>query len=46
MKNMDDHVRAFSETGPLLDTHDRRLQWIRDLYNEARERDKTLERNL
>ena len=42
MKNMDDYVRAFSEIGPLLDTYDRHLQRITDLYNEARERDKRL----
>jgi hypothetical protein len=42
MKNMDDYVRAFSEIRPLLDTYDRHLQRITDLYNEARERDKRL----
>jgi hypothetical protein len=42
MKNMDDYIRAFSEIGPLLDTYDRHLQRITDLYNEARERDKRL----
>ncbi len=30
------------EIGPLLDTYDRHLQRITDLYNEARERDKRL----
>jgi hypothetical protein len=42
MENMDDYVRAFSVIGPLLDTYDRHLQRITDLYNEARERDKRL----
>jgi hypothetical protein len=42
MKNMDDYIRAFSEIGPLLDTYDRHLQRITDLYNEACERDKRL----
>src|SRR5690242_15678680 len=42
MKNMDDYIRAFSEIGPLLDTYDRHLQRIMNLYNEARERDKRL----
>jgi hypothetical protein len=42
MKNMDDYIRAFSEIGPLLDTYDRHLQKITNLYNEAREREKRL----
>jgi hypothetical protein len=42
MKNMDDYVRGFSEIGPVLDTCDRHLQRITDLYNEARERDRRL----
>jgi hypothetical protein len=42
MKSMDDYVRAFSEIGPLLDTYDRHLQKITDLYNQAHDRDKRL----
>jgi hypothetical protein len=32
---------AFSEMAPLLDTYDRELQRITDLYNESRVRDKS-----
>ena len=42
MKSMDDYIRAFSEIGPLLDTYDRHLQKITDLYNQAHDRDKRL----
>jgi hypothetical protein len=42
MKHMDDYIRAFSEIGPLLDTYDRHLQEITDLYNQAHDRDKRL----
>ena len=42
MKDLNDYVRAFSEMRPLLDTYDRELQRITDLYNQARERDKRL----
>ena len=42
MKDMNDYIRAFSEIAPLLDTYDRELQRITDLYNQARERDKRL----
>jgi len=42
MKDMNDYVRAFSEMEPLLDTYDRELQTMTDLYNQARERDKRL----
>lgn len=39
---MNDYVRKFSEMGPLLDAYDRELQKITNLYNESRERDKSL----
>lgn len=42
MKDLNDYVRAFSEMAPLLDTYDRELQRITDLYNESRVRDKSL----
>lgn len=42
MKSMDDYIRAFAEIGPLLDTYDRHLQKITDLYNQAHDRDKRL----
>ena len=42
MKSIDDYIRAFSEIGPLLDTYDRHLQKITDLYNQAHDRDKRL----
>jgi hypothetical protein len=42
MKDMNDYVRTFSEMGPLLDAYDRELQKITNLYNESRERDKSL----
>src|SRR5215469_15521413 len=42
MKDMNDYVRAFSEMEPLLDTYDRELQTMTDLYNQAGERDKRL----
>jgi hypothetical protein len=42
MRDMNDYVRAFSEIGPLLDTYDRELQRITDLYNQSRDRDKRL----
>lgn len=42
LKDMNDYVRAFSEIGPLLDTYDRELQSITDLYNQARDRDQRL----
>ena len=42
LKDMNDYVRPFSEMGPLLDTYDRELQRITDLYNQARDRDKRL----
>ena len=41
MKDMNDYVRAFSEMAPLLDTYDRELQKITNLYNENRVREKT-----
>jgi len=42
MKDMNDYVRAYSDMVPLLDTYDRQLQRITDLYNQGRERDKGL----
>jgi hypothetical protein len=41
MKDMNDYVRAFSEMAPFLDTYDRELQRITDLYNESRVRDES-----
>jgi len=40
LKGPNDYVRAFSEIRPLLDSYDRELQRITDLYNQAREGDK------
>jgi len=41
MRDMNDYIHAYSEMGPLLDTYDRHLQRIIDLYNEAQKRDKS-----
>jgi hypothetical protein len=42
MKNMDDYIRAFSEMVPLLDSYDRELHKITDLYNQRHERETKL----
>jgi len=42
MRDMNDYIRAYSEMGALLDTYDRQLHRINDMYNEAQKRDKRL----
>jgi hypothetical protein len=42
LKDMNDYIRAYAQITPLLDDDDRQLQKITDLYNELRERDKSL----
>ncbi len=41
MKDMNDYVRAFSEIVPLLDTYDRELRRITELYGESRVRERS-----
>lgn len=42
MKDRNEYARAFSQISPLLDTYDRELRRITDLYVESRVRDRSL----
>lgn len=42
MNDMNEYIRAFSQMEPLLNDYDRDLQRYTDLYNQARDRERSL----